>query len=53
MGNSGRFRVQTKVMIWSFGPDGKADPNFRSDYEGPDVSGEKVSNLDNILSWGD
>ena len=53
MGNSDRFRVQTKVMIWSFGPDGKADPNFRSDYEGPDVSGEKVSNLDNILSWGD
>lgn len=51
MGNTSQFRVQGKVMIWSFGPDGKADPAFKADYEGPDASGQRVSNADNILSW--
>jgi prepilin-type N-terminal cleavage/methylation domain-containing protein len=51
MGDSDRYGVQTKVMIWSFGPDGKADPAYKAHYEGLDASDEKVSNLDNILSW--
>ncbi len=36
------FGFRGRVMIWSFGPDGKADPNLRAD--------EGV-NADNILSW--
>ncbi len=34
--------VRGSVLVWSFGPDGRADPN-----KGPDVD----ENKDNILSW--
>lgn len=36
------YALHGTVMIWSFGPDGKADPNIRAD--------EGV-NQDNIVSW--
>jgi len=36
------YAFEGRVMIWSFGPDGKADPNIGAD--------EGV-NRDNILSW--
>lgn len=39
---SDNYLYRGSVMIWSFGPDGKADPNIPSD--------EGV-NQDNILSW--
>ena len=42
--SSDRYGVKTDVMIWSMGPDGKADPNLPAD--------EGV-NKDNILSWID
>jgi prepilin-type N-terminal cleavage/methylation domain-containing protein len=41
--NSGDdFEVARRVMVWSFGPDGRANPNQRAN------QGE---NRDNILSW--
>jgi hypothetical protein len=36
------FRLKTPIMIWSMGPDGKADPN---------VPADEGVNADNILSW--
>jgi prepilin-type N-terminal cleavage/methylation domain-containing protein len=36
--------VRGSVMVWSFGPDGKADPN-------PSVGPNGGANKDNILSW--
>ncbi len=38
------FEAQVPVMVWSFGPDGKADPSRKAD--------EGV-NKDNVLSWQD
>lgn len=40
--NSGIWELSRPVMIWSFGPDGKADPTI-----GPKVG----VNKDNVLSW--
>jgi len=36
------YGVKRSVMVWSMGPDGKADPNTKAD---------KGVNKDNILSW--
>jgi len=37
------------VLVWSFGPDGQADPNWNT---GLEASGKgKGANKDNILSW--
>lgn len=36
------FRLKAEIMIWSLGPDGKADPN---------VPADEGVNTDNILSW--
>ncbi len=52
-GNSDDFAVQTKIMIWSFGPDGRASEAIKADAEGTDASGNKVDNSDNILSWAE
>ena len=41
-GSGDDFEVARKVMVWSFGPDGKANPQQRTN-EG--------DNRDNILSW--
>ncbi len=41
-GNSDDFVANTPVMVWSFGPDGKANPNVQA------AAGD---NADNILSW--
>lgn len=40
--NSDFFELTGPVMIWSYGPDGKADPNQRAD------AGD---NKDNVLGW--
>jgi prepilin-type N-terminal cleavage/methylation domain-containing protein len=53
MGNTDDFAVQAKVMIWSFGPDGRASESLKADEEGVDGSGNKVDNGDNILSWSE
>ncbi len=37
-----KFEARGPIMVWSFGPDGKADPNTLAD---------KGVNKDNILSW--
>ena len=36
------FGVRASVMVWSMGPDGKADPNQKAN---------QGVNKDNILSW--
>jgi hypothetical protein len=36
--------VKASAMVWSFGPDGKADPDWR-------VGPKGGSNKDNVLSW--
>jgi hypothetical protein len=36
--------VRASVAVWSFGPDGKADPSAKT---GP----KKGDNKDNVLSW--
>ena len=52
-GNSDHFAVQAKVMIWSFGPDGRADESIKADAQGQDASGNPVRNDDNVLSWSE
>lgn len=39
---SGCFEFQGRTMIWSFGPDGKADPNKKAD---------QGFNKDNVVCW--
>jgi prepilin-type N-terminal cleavage/methylation domain-containing protein len=41
-GTTDDFEASRKVMVWSFGPDGKANPQQRAD---------QGDNRDNILSW--
>lgn len=41
-GSSFTFGVRASVMVWSMGPDGKADPNQKAN---------QGVNKDNILSW--
>ncbi len=55
-GNSDFFGIRKKVVVWSFGPDGRAafvdDSNnpIKADGEGY-VGGQKVKNSDNIITW--
>ena len=39
---TGKFELNAPVMVWSFGPDGQADPGIDTD---------RGVNKDNILSW--
>jgi prepilin-type N-terminal cleavage/methylation domain-containing protein len=55
-GNSDFFAIRDKVAIWTFGPDRLAAP--RDDGNNPikantqgTLSGQKIDNNDNILSW--
>ncbi|MBI3849541.1 MAG: type II secretion system protein [Verrucomicrobia bacterium] len=41
-GNRNDFEVNLSVIVWSLGPDGKADPNVKAD---------RLVNKDNVLSW--
>ncbi|MDA7915759.1 type II secretion system GspH family protein [Verrucomicrobia bacterium] len=53
-GNANNYSLQGDIMIWSFGPDKTADPNIKADTETTDsVTGNKISNSDNVLSWAD
>lgn len=55
-GNSDFFAIRKKVVVWSYGPDGRAafrdDSNnpIKADGEGL-VGGQKVKNSDNIVTW--
>jgi prepilin-type N-terminal cleavage/methylation domain-containing protein len=50
LGNSDEFGLKQESAIWSLGPDGKFSGSLKANAEGP-VSGQKVSNDDNVLSW--
>ncbi|MGB0583086.1 MAG: type II secretion system protein [Limisphaerales bacterium] len=50
LGNSDEYGLRSDVAIWSVGPDGKFHQSIRADSEGA-ISGQKVINSDNILSW--
>ncbi|MBO6004507.1 MAG: hypothetical protein J6Q00_02910, partial [Verrucomicrobia bacterium] len=41
-GSANTFGVRASVMIWSMGPDGKADPNLKANVG---------VNKDNVISW--
>jgi len=43
----GTYEANTGVMVWSFGPDKKADPTVSATIAG----GRKTVNADNITSW--
>lgn len=47
-GNSDGYELNGSVMIWSKGPDGKADPNDEADL---DLKANRGVNKDNVLSW--
>ncbi len=53
MGNGDFYQVQSKVLVWSFGPDGRADDTIKADGEGTDGTGARVRNDDNVLSWSE
>ena len=42
------FAVNQKIIVWSFGPDGKANFNAAND---PAQKADKGENKDNVLSW--
>ncbi|MGO9585212.1 MAG: type II secretion system protein [Limisphaerales bacterium] len=47
-GNGDNFQYQSKVMVWSAGPDGKIDPNPSGL---PSGKANQSYNKDNVLSW--
>lgn len=49
-GNSDEFGLRKDIAIWSLGPDGKFAPSLKANASGV-VSGQKVNNDDNVLSW--
>jgi prepilin-type N-terminal cleavage/methylation domain-containing protein len=49
-GNSDEFGLRTDVAIWSLGPDGQFAGSLKANASGV-VSGQKVDNNDNVLSW--
>lgn len=53
-GNTHDYALQRKVLIWSFGPDRKADnPGFPTPAPGITGNAKMGANEDNILSWED
>jgi len=50
LGNTDDYGLRNDFAIWSVGPDGKFHQSVRADGEGT-ISGQKVINSDNILSW--
>jgi prepilin-type N-terminal cleavage/methylation domain-containing protein len=49
-GNTDEFGLRKSVAIWSLGPDGKYGPAIKANQAGV-LSGQKVSNDDNVLNW--
>lgn len=44
------FGIRDSISVWSLGPDGKYSVTIKANEEGV-VSGQKIDNSDNILSW--
>ena len=50
-GASNEYGIRKKVLVWSFGADGRADVTLKASGTGTAADGTKVSNDDNLLSW--